>query len=451
MTEAIRIENVSKRFIIHHERNRSFQDIMVNIFKYNGSNKDELWVLKDVSFVIHQGETIGIVGENGSGKSTLLKMITRILDPTIGRIVVNGRTSALLELGAGFHPDLTGRENIYLNGSVLGIGRNEMERKFDDIVEFSELERFIDTSVKHYSSGMYTRLGFSVAISVDPDILIIDEVLSVGDEAFQQKCMDKILELRHRGKTIVFVSHDPSTVEAICDRALLLHAGRPIALDTPRKVIHEYHKVLADREDRRLAAEHEKRLQGGIAGKDEESRVEPQKNFFEPEKIGDGYRLGTREIEIVDVQLLDEAGNPRFAFTTGDVMVVAMNYVAKRRIEKPVFGVAINRTDGVYVSGINTKYCDRGPAWVEGQGQVYYRIRLPLLVGSYTVSVIAYDFEIKHPFDHHEGLYPFRVFGDYSTWELNGLAYIPCHWEFSTSVTQHLLDVPIPSEGLTLL
>ncbi len=244
MSAAVVLDKVSKRFILHHQKPRSFQEALVNLFHRRNGTKEEFWALRDVSFEVLEGESLGIIGRNGSGKSTILKLITRILEPTAGRISVSGRVSALIELGAGFHPDLTGRENIYLNGSILGLSRKEMNRKFDEIVAFSELERFLDTPVRHYSSGMYARLGFSVAINVDPDILIIDEVLAVGDEAFQRKCLDKIEGFRRQGRTVILVTHDLSAVSRLCDRAIWLAEGRIVGEDAPSSVIPAYMEAI---------------------------------------------------------------------------------------------------------------------------------------------------------------------------------------------------------------
>ncbi|MDA8218119.1 MAG: ABC transporter ATP-binding protein, partial [Dehalococcoidales bacterium] len=241
----IKLEGVSKRFILHHERSRSFQEALVNLFRRRNGSREEFWALKNVSFEVRRGETLGLIGHNGSGKSTVLKLITRILEPTTGSIAVGGKVSALIEVGAGFHPDLTGRENVYLNGSILGIGRREMNSKLEEIIAFSELERFIDTPVKHYSSGMYARLGFSVAISVDPDILIVDEVLAVGDQSFQQKCIDRINHFRRIGKTMLFVSHSLPTVEKVCDRVIWLDHGLIMAEGAPRGITAQYASAMA--------------------------------------------------------------------------------------------------------------------------------------------------------------------------------------------------------------
>jgi ABC-2 type transport system ATP-binding protein len=224
-TDVIRIENVSKRFVLH--KDKSLKERVVN-FGRSRAHKEDFWALKDVDFSIQSGSTIGLVGANGSGKSTLLKAIGGIITPTTGQILRRGRLAALLELGAGFHPDLTGRENVFLNAAILGLSHEQVDRYFDSIVEFSEIGDFIDTQVKFYSSGMYVRLAFAIAVHVDPDILLVDEVLAVGDEPFQKKCMDKIAEFQSEGRTIVFVSHSSEQIMALCDRVVVLQHGHMI-------------------------------------------------------------------------------------------------------------------------------------------------------------------------------------------------------------------------------
>jgi lipopolysaccharide transport system ATP-binding protein len=222
----MRFQNVSKRFVMSHDRAHSFQELMLRLFhRGEGSSKETLWALRDVSFEIRPGEAVAIIGRNGSGKSTCLKLMTRILTPTEGRVEAQGRVAGLLELGAGFHPELTGRDNIYLNGALMGLGRREIARRFDEIVAFAELERFVDAQIKFYSSGMTMRLGFSIAVCVSPDILLIDEVLAVGDQSFQEKCLRRIDEVQKSGVTIVFVSHALETVRALCDRAIWFDRG----------------------------------------------------------------------------------------------------------------------------------------------------------------------------------------------------------------------------------
>jgi lipopolysaccharide transport system ATP-binding protein len=236
----IRVENLSKKYIISHqkpERYMALRDVIANgaksltqrIFqphkKVIDSDREEFWALKDVSFEVNQGDRIGIIGRNGAGKSTLLKILSRITEPTSGRITINGRVASLLEVGTGFHPELTGRENIYLNGSILGMSKAEIKKKFDEIIDFAEVEKFLDTPVKHYSSGMYVRLAFAVAAHLEPEILIVDEVLAVGDAQFQKKCMGKMEDVSKEGRTVIFVSHNMASISALCSRAIILKDG----------------------------------------------------------------------------------------------------------------------------------------------------------------------------------------------------------------------------------
>ncbi len=237
---AISIKNMSKDFIIYGDKVNTLKE---RIIRFNKNNKEVRDVLNDINIDIRKGETVALIGVNGSGKSTLLKLITRIIYPSKGNIKVNGKVSSLLELGAGFHPDFSGRENIYFNASIFGLTKKEIDDRLDDIIKFSELEEFIDTPIRTYSSGMYMRLAFSVAINVDADIILIDEILAVGDQHFQEKCMDKMLELKKNGKTIVFVSHSASAVKFLCDRSIWLKDGK-VAMDgKTNDVLDEYEKV----------------------------------------------------------------------------------------------------------------------------------------------------------------------------------------------------------------
>ncbi|MGC9083189.1 MAG: ABC transporter ATP-binding protein [Anaerolineae bacterium] len=379
MTTAIQFSNVSKKFTLHHERARSFQELAVGLVRRNNRSREEFWALRDVSFTVDHGETVGIIGPNGAGKSTVLKLISRIIEPTSGRIEVRGRIGALLELGAGFHPDLTGRENIYLNGSILGLSRAEIRRRLDDIIAFAELERFIDVPVKHYSSGMYVRLGFSVAVHTDPEILLVDEVLAVGDAAFQRKCLERIDELRRQGVTVLFVSHSADVVRSLCNRALWLHEGHLLANDTAEAVVRRY-------------LEHSW----------------GQHTVAQP--TGDERRWGTGRIRIFQVRLLDGEGRERQQFRTGEPLVVEMRYRAEERVERPVFGLAVHRSDGIHITGPNTQFAGLDIPAVEGEGIVTYTIpALPLLEGLYYVSVSAHNWEDTEMFDYHDRLYAFRV------------------------------------------
>ena len=248
----VHVSHLSKRFRLFHERHQSLKQSLLNRRR---SNYEDFWALRDISFDVHEGETFGIIGHNGSGKSTLLKCLTKILQPDEGSVAVNGSISALLELGAGFHPELSGRENVFLNAAILGVPRRHIEQRFDEIVEFSGLEKFIDTPVKNYSSGMFVRLGFAVAINVDPDVLIIDEVLAVGDADFQAKCGDKIADFRERGKTIVLVTHAMDDVVRLCKRAAWIDHGELRMLGSPA------------RPHRRLHADHPPRSIGPVSGR----------------------------------------------------------------------------------------------------------------------------------------------------------------------------------------
>lgn len=240
MSAAVSFDDVSKRFVLRHERAYTVLESVIGLVKPTRRSTEEFWALREVSFEIVAGETFGIIGPNGAGKSTVLKLMARILEPTSGQVAVKGRISPLLELGAGFHPELTGRENVYLNAALFGVSQAEAQDRYDEIVEFSELKDFIDAPLKHYSSGMYMRLGFAVAANIIPDVLLVDEFLAVGDEAFQKKCLSKIEEFRREGRTIVFVSHSLSTVEDLCSRALWLDHGRVEAIGPTADVVERY-------------------------------------------------------------------------------------------------------------------------------------------------------------------------------------------------------------------
>jgi ABC-2 type transport system ATP-binding protein len=243
---AVEIQGVSKRFRLYHQKYTSLKERVIHAGR---TPYTDLWALKDISFDVDEGDTVGILGRNGSGKSTLLKCICGVLQPTSGQVVVRGKLAGLLELGAGFQPDLTGRQNIYLNGSLLGLSKSDVDRVFDEIVAFAELEQFIDQQVKFYSSGMYVRLGFAVAVNVDPDVLVIDEVLAVGDERFQRKCLDRVRQFQDEGRTIIFVSHSPDQVRAICDQAVVLSQGEMIAHGRPGEAVRLFRENLLEAAD----------------------------------------------------------------------------------------------------------------------------------------------------------------------------------------------------------
>ncbi|MCD6518438.1 MAG: ABC transporter ATP-binding protein [Anaerolineae bacterium] len=447
----IDVEHVSKSFYLYPDRPRSFQELVVNLFRRRGErtpSRQVLWALRDVSFRVEAGETLGIIGANGSGKSTCLKLLTRILEPTEGKITVKGRVSALLELGAGFHPELTGRENIFLHGSVLGMSRKEMKQRFDDIVAFAELERFIDIPVKFYSSGMYVRLAFATAINVSPDILLVDEVLAVGDQSFQEKCLERIHELKAEGVTIIFVSHSLDAVRNLCDRAIWLDQGilredGVTDVVVARYLQHVYEreeeKALAaqeasrQRRERAVAQEGSEEEEKGASAEQEEQDHAEGREVQNVESESDPLaryrnRWGSRQAEIVDVYFLNEAGERRLLFATGEPMQIVIRYRAHERIEHPMFGLAIHRSDGLQINGPNNIFADFDIPFIQGEGEVRYIMEsLPLLEGAYYVTAALYDTDGTHAYDHQALYYRFRVHRG-QVGERYGVIYIPAKW-----------------------
>lgn len=391
MSNAIEFENVSKRFRMDRSRPRSFQEVLVSAFQRKPAvpGEREFWALKDVSFEVPRGATVGLIGPNGSGKSTSLKLISRIMDATSGVVKVDGRVTALLELGAGFHPELSGRDNIYLNGALMGMSRRDINRKVDDIIDFSEISDFIDVPVRLYSSGMYVRLGFAVAVHLDPEILLVDEVLAVGDAAFQHKCMTRIGDLRRSGITIVLVSHDLGTIQALCERAVWFDRNYVQVVGNSTDVAMAYLNRVAEEEEAR-AERTEARL---------------------PAQVERGNRWGTRRVEITSVELLDAAGEKRRVFVTGAQMTVRARYTAHTRIADPIFGIGIHHVNGAHVGGPNTAFADFPIAVIEGSGQFEYRIpSLPLLEGSYMISVSCHSRDDTEMYDFHDRAYELQVF-----------------------------------------
>ena len=371
---AVSVESVSKRFRLYHERNQSLKAALM---RKRRAVVEEFWALQDVSFEVPEGTTFGLIGENGSGKSTLMKCMARILRPDSGSLTVRGKVSALLELGAGFHPELSGRENVYLNGSILGISQKDLNRKFDEIVDYAGIGDFIDQPVKNYSSGMYVRLGFSVAINVDPDVLLVDEVLAVGDEAFQRKCGEKFAELREQGKTIVLVSHSMVAVHNLCDKVAWLDHGRVKMLDSARKVVDEYTGTVQ----------------------------------VDTKADGDrGNRWGSGEGKLEAVELLDAGGAVTAQVRTGDAVTVRLHYRLTQPIERPVFGLNILTIDGTQVSGPNTRDNTYEIPRLEGEGHLDLHIdRLLLVPGTYDVTAAIYDHAVLHPYDVRTHILRFHV------------------------------------------
>ena len=414
---AIRLQKVSKRFAFTPDTPQSVLESVISVVSRRRAKPQDLWAVRDVSFEIEPGRCVGIIGRNGSGKSSLLKLIARIIQPTEGQIEVRGRVSALLELGAGFHQDLTGRENIYLNASVLGLNREQTEGLFDEIVAFSELGRFIDMPVKHYSSGMYMRLGFSVAIHVRPDILIVDEILAVGDQTFQAKCMDRIMEMKRAGVTILFISHDLSTIGNLCSDVIWLDRGRVRQVGPAEQVLAQYRDHLFQRVGEQLNLEND---------------------------AGGFRRWGSRLIEITGVRLLDDDGRETTIFHTGDSLRVEIAYVAHEPVTEPEFGLALYRHDGLHIAGPNTRVGGLEMGVVEGSGVVCYVIdQLPFLPGRYQLSAAIHDSIRPHAYDFHEEAYAFRIV-EGGTREKEGLLALAATWEWYSLPVDESFEIAYP-------
>jgi ABC-type polysaccharide/polyol phosphate transport system ATPase subunit len=372
--------------------------------------------LRDVTVSVPAGRTLGVIGRNGSGKSTLLKLVAGITKPTSGTVRVNGRISALIELGAGFHPEISGRENVFINGIMLGLSKREVARRFDEIVEFAELEEFIDAPVKTYSSGMYMRLGFAVAIHVDPDVLLVDEVLAVGDEAFTHKCLDKFAEFKRRGKTILLVTHSLGLVERFCDEALWLDAGRKRAMGDPKRVVGAYITDVEASEEQQLAADDAKvRESSEVVSPDEPmSAVLPDNPVDAAEGPADMFRAtegrwGSREIEITGVRLIGPDGEAGHVFQSGQTLTVAIALRSPVLLEDFVVGVGIFNAEGVCCYGTNTSLEELRAVRILGDAEARFRIEsLDLVEGTYKLDVAVHK-QDGYPYDYHRLLYTFRV------------------------------------------
>ena len=373
--------------------------------------------LKGVSFDVPAGKTFGIVGRNGSGKSTMLKLIAGIGRPTSGDVQVHGRVSALIELGAGFHPEISGRDNVFINGMMLGLSKREVASRFDEIVAFAELEDFIDEPVKTYSSGMYMRLGFSVAINVDPAVLLVDEVLAVGDEAFTHKCLDKFADFRRRGRTVLLVTHSLDLVARFCDEALWLDQGIIRAKGDPKRVIDAYLMDVAAAENKAL-------------DRPRVAALSPSETPSDMTKAVEG-RWGSREAEILAVEFVRTDGVTAHVFESGEALAIRMRVRAHRALDDFVFGVALFSADGVCCYGTNTDIEGAEPREFSGDGEVDFIIEsLCLVAGTYKVDVAVHRRD-GVPYDYHRSLYTIRV-----TSRLNetGIVRPPHRWMFSSGI-----------------
>lgn len=392
---ALTVDHVSKTFKVHHERATSLKQFVA----MRGRNRyEEFYALRDVSFEIRSGEALGIIGHNGSGKSTLLKCMAGILRPNAGTITVHRRMSALLELGAGFHPDLTGRDNIFLNAAILGMARQEIARRFDAIVEFSGLEQFIDTPVKTYSSGMYVRLAFAVAINVDPEMLLIDEILAVGDVSFQQKCMEKFVEFREESRTLVLVTHDLGSIRNFCDRVIWLDHGKIVEEGDPTELVDRYTEAM---------------LSTGTADVPLE-----------------GARRGSGEIKVERVEMLVD-GRRTTQPRTGDAVVIRLYFRASEPVPSPAVVVRIGSLGGPIVTAPCSRDTHAVPAFVGGTGTIDVEIEdLSLLPGPHVIHTEILAFNRDHVYDHLQNASRFDVIAGRGA-ENEGLVTLNPRWVIS--------------------
>jgi ABC-type polysaccharide/polyol phosphate transport system ATPase subunit len=370
---------VSRRFLVYPQRQVTLKEAIV---RRRHLRRTEVWAVRNASFEIEPGEAVGVVGRNGSGKTTLLRMIAGIFRPTSGRLEVAGQVASLLELGAGFHPEFTGRENVYMNGAIHGLKRKYVTDKMDEIVSFAELERFIDVPVRTYSAGMYMRLGFSIAAHLDPDVLLLDEVFAVGDESFQRKCMGKILDLKERGRTLLFVSHSAPAVERLCERAILLNGGEVVADGPARDAIAQYHRMLAAEES--------------------------------PAERGAGLReWGTGEARVVGVSLEDGEGEERRQFLSGQALVVRLGIEATEAIPPPRITIEFRDANGSLL-GVNEAEADE-LGWDGSPGAVellFSSSRLPLADGRFQLSVALSRPDSTRQYHRLDPALEFTVFPD---------------------------------------
>ena len=445
-SNAIEVRDVSKvyRRYGHHRQFATLKSAILTGSFVSDLKADETFeALKGVSFDVAKGRTYGIIGRNGSGKSTMLKCVAGISRPTRGTVTVNGRISALIELGAGFHPEISGRENVFINGIMLGLSKKEITKRFDEIVRFAELEDFIDAPVKTYSSGMYMRLGFAVAIHVDPDVLLVDEVLAVGDEGFTHKCLDKFGEFRRRGKTILLVTHSLGLVERFCDEALWLEGGKVRATGDPRRVVGAYVTAVEDSEEALLAREDARAREDASTAAAAGEGVNAPTDPVAVATTGDGAeptptdmflasagRWGSREVEIAGVTLIGDEG-PGHVFHANEKLIVRLDVKAASPVTDFAFGFGLFNADGVCVYGTNTDLEDLDPAEISGSGQVDFVIDpLGLIEGTYKIDVAVHRRD-GYPYDYHRLLYTFRV---KSRTKDVGIYRPPHRWVFSDGV-----------------
>lgn len=384
--KAIVVEHVSKSFRIYKDKNYT---MMESLLFWKRKKYESRQVIDDISFTVEKGEAVGLIGRNGCGKSTTLKLLSKILYPDSGTIQTNGRVVSLLELGAGFHPDMNGRENIYSNASIFGLTKAEIDRRLDNIISFSELEEFIDNPVRTYSSGMYMRLAFSVAINVDADILLVDEILAVGDVAFQKKCFDRLKEIKANGTTIVIVSHSANQIEQICDRVIWIHKGRIRAQGIPRDINSQYLDCMSEQQEAVTEIQEKK-----------------------TEKDNEMTRWGSRDAAISGIRLLDKDNKEMSKFHTNEPMTIQFDYEVKKCVKNAVFGIMVIRIDGVDCYGTNTRIDEIPKFDIIQNGRVSFVMdAMNLLPGSYIID-LAIEKDEGIPIDYYKKAKKFEVYAE---------------------------------------
>ncbi|MHC1755230.1 MAG: ABC transporter ATP-binding protein [Methanosarcina sp.] len=403
---AIEVEHLYKTFRIPHEKRTTLFEALTGAFK--PPTYETFHALKDINFTVEEGEALGIIGVNGSGKSTLLKIIANILHPTEGKVNIHKKITPFLELGVGFQPDLTAAENIKIYATIMGMQKREINDKLDDIIEFAGLERFRDTKLKNFSSGMKVRLAFSTAIQTNPEILLMDEVLAVGDMEFQQKCLNALSQYRKDGVTIVFVSHDLGAVRRFCDRTLLLNKGEQVVLGDTGEVIDRY-----------------------VYGGGEEAPTSGSISESEPAKTEETLenkipRWGDKTVEITNVEFYDKFGNKGSRFNSFDPMTIRIFYHAHKKVSDPVFGIALYSENGENLFGTNTDLKNVELDTLEGKGHVDLMVeRIPMITGRFLLTVAVHTRDQK-PYDWHDKQYSFDVI---PTCRDGGLFEVPCNWK----------------------
>jgi ABC-2 type transport system ATP-binding protein len=423
MVAAIEIRHVSKRFRLYHEHYSSLKERMIH---FGRIPYEDFVALDDIDLDIEIGTTVGILGHNGSGKSTLLKCVAGILQPNDGEITLRGRLAALLELGAGFHPELTGRENIYLNASILGLSKRDIAKVFDEIVAFSELDKFIDMQVRHYSSGMYIRLGFAVAVNVDPDILLVDEVLAVGDEAFQRKCLERVARFQREGRTILFVTHAADLVRKICDRAIVLDHGHLVSDSTPGEAVRTFRETLQH---------------SGLADPTVEAAAAAQ-TTDESEHATIGRRMAaaaTHRVQITGVNIEHPGALVgRQWLLPDEAMSIRVAYHADEPTDDLLFGIIIHDEEGNTIFGANTKIVDVPVPVADGDGEVTFDFEhVPLLDGTYLVTLAIQSTDEGTVHDWRDQQFQFEVMNPS---RVAGLVALPLRVRFGTPFAHRVED-----------